>query len=445
MADENLKNRERHGVAVNSAWLIGDKVIRLGLNLIITVWLARHFGPEGFGVWNFAIAFVALFGVFAVLGMDGIIVRELVTDKVDAGRILGTALVMRLAAAIIAATAAVGAACWIRGVGDITTLLVASNSLTLVFQSSQIIEYHFQAEMRARAAVVAANIAFLVTAVLRLGLLAMGAPMAWFGLSLVIEAMLAACLLTYAYRRDAKHARWSFSLPLAKRLLGQSWPLLLSGFAVMAYMRIDQVMLAMMLNDHTVGVFSAALRVAEVWYFIPMAITAAAFPRMLERRAADPVAFQRYTQTLYDCMAWLGLAVAVFASLSARWLIPLLYGQEYAQSATILSIQIWAGIAVAMSYVHGRWLLAEGLQKYGLYYTLSAAVVNISLNFLLIPKYGAVGAAWSTLAAQIGVLPIQLFFKKARRNFLMMLNVATAPVRVLQAVSNDLAVRNHAR
>src|SRR3546814_11506562 len=89
-------------------------------------------------------------------------------------------------------------------------------------------------------------------------------------------------------------------------------------------------------------------------------------------------------------MAWLGLAVAVLVSLSAQRLIPLLYGQEYAQSAVILSIQIWAGIAVAMSYVHGRWLLAEGLQKYGLYYTLAGAATHISLNFLFIPRSGAV-------------------------------------------------------
>src|SRR3546814_15207753 len=109
-------------------------------------------------------------------------------------------------------------------------------------------------------------------------------------------------------------------------------------------------------------------------------------------------------------MAWLGLAVAVLVGLSAQRLIPLLYGQEYAQSAVILSIQIWAGIAVAMSYVHGRWLLAEGLQKYGLYYTLAGAATNISLNFLFIPRYGAVGDAWATLATQIGILPIQLAF-----------------------------------
>src|SRR3546814_372266 len=165
-------------------------------------------------------------------------------------------------AATIAAMAAVAAAVGISGALYLATLLVALNSRTLVFQGAQIIEYHFQAEMSARAAVIAANVAFLVTSILRLLLLAMGAPIAWFGLSLAVEAALAACLLAFAYRRDRMHAPWSISLPLARRLLGQSWPLLLSGFAVMTYMRIDQIMLATMLDDHAVGVFSAALRVA---------------------------------------------------------------------------------------------------------------------------------------------------------------------------------------
>src|SRR3546814_8512980 len=122
------------------------------------------------------------------------------------------------------------------------------------------------------------------------------------------------------------HAPWSISLHLASRLLGQSWPLLLSGFAVMTYMRIDQIMLATMLDYHAVGVFSAALRVAEVWYFIPLAITGAAFPRMLEKRTADTTTYQRSTQGLYDGMAWLGLAVAGIVSLSVPWMIPLLLG-----------------------------------------------------------------------------------------------------------------------
>src|SRR3546814_18916952 len=113
-----------------------------------------------------------------------------------------------------------------------------------------------------------------------------------------------------------------------------------------------------MLDDHAVGVFSAALRVAEVWYFIPMAITGAAFPRMLEKRTADPTTYQRYTQGLYDGMAWLGLAVAELVSLSAPRLIPLLYGQESAQSPVIISIQIWAGIAVALSYFPVLWPMA---------------------------------------------------------------------------------------
>ena len=93
-------------VVINSAWLIGDKLIRLGLGLLVTVWLARHFGPETFGVWNYAMAFVAFFGAVATLGMDGVIVRELVREGADIGALLGTALWLRLGAACVLAVAA---------------------------------------------------------------------------------------------------------------------------------------------------------------------------------------------------------------------------------------------------------------------------------------------------------------------------------------------------
>lgn len=429
--DSNAKGQtSRHKVAANSAWLIGDKIVRLGLNLIVTVWLARHFGPEGFGIWNFALAFVALFGVFAMLGMDGIIVRELVADHDNAPVILGTALGLRAAAALIAASAAIGTALWLRGGFDLATLLVALNAFTLVFQSSQIIEYHFQAEMKARPAVIAANAAFLLVSVARLVMLGVEASIAWFGLSLVAEAAITAALLLAAYRREGGHPRWLFNPTLAWRLLRQSWPLLLSGFAVMAYMRIDQVMLATMVGDNAVGQFSAALRIAEVWYFIPAAIMVAVFPVMIEKRASNRQDYERYVQRLYDVMAWLGLLMAAVVHLTAHLVIPLLYGPHYIEAASILSVQIWAGIAVAMSYVHGRWLLAEGLQHYGLFYTVSGAVVNISLNLFLLPRYGAIGAAWATLVTQLGLLPIQLLLPKARGNFFMMLKSVAAPVHL---------------
>jgi PST family polysaccharide transporter len=418
-------------VATNSAWLIGDKLVRLGLGLLVNVWLARHFGPETFGVWNYAIAFVSFFGAVATLGMDGVIVRELVRDGADTGALLGTALRLRLGTACVLAGAATSSMAVLRSGEWLPIVLVVANAATLVFQASQVLDYHFQARMHSRRAVIAANIAYVAAMLLRLALLWADAPIAWFGATLVIEAALAALLLWWAWRRDnATGLRWRWSAPTARLLLRESWPLIFSGVAVVIYMRVDQIMLASMVGDHEVGQFSAALRIAEVWYFIPMSIATAAFPMVVARRTQGEAVYERCVQRLYDLMAWLGIGVAVAVTVLAHRLVPMLYGTAYAEAARILEIQIWAGVAVAMSFVHSRWLLAEGLQRYGLFYTVAGAAVNVILNLILIPDHGATGAAWATVCTQVGLLPIQLLLPKARRNFVLMMRTLTAPWRV---------------
>lgn len=416
----------------NSAWLIGDKVLRLGLGLVVTVWLARHFGPEAFGVWNYAIAFVALFGAVATLGMDGVVVRELVRDGADAGAILGTATSMRLATSAALGAAATLSMYWIREDGWLPTLLVALNAAALVFQASQVLDFHFQARMHSRPAVIATNMAYVAAMLVRLALLAGNARIEWLGATLVLEAALAAYLLWRAWRTDtAVRPHWHWHTPTARLLLRESWPLILSSLAVIVYMRVDQIMLASMAGDLEVGQFSAALRIAEVWYFIPMSVATAAFPLMMKRRGESAEAYERIVQTLYDGMAWLGLIVATLTTLLAPWLVDLLYGGAYHHAADVLTVQIWAGIIVSMSFVHSRWLLAEGLQWYGLVYTLCGAALNVGLNLWLIPRMGAVGAAWATLATQTCLMPLQLLFPKARRNLLLMLRTVGAPLRYL--------------
>jgi O-antigen/teichoic acid export membrane protein len=295
-----------------------------------------------------------------------------------------------------------------------------------------VIESHFQSRMHTRPAVLALNGAFLVTTLGRMALLHFEAAIVWYAVTLVVEALLAAAFLVFAYRdQDGPMRRWRVSAAIGKRLIKESWPLLLSSLAVMAYMRLDQIMLSSMVGDAAVGQFSAALRISEVWYFIPMTILTAAFPTMMARRDQGVAEYEVYVQSLYDSMAWLGVGIATLTSLLAPWIVATLYGEAFAGSVTILRVQIWASVTVAMSFVHGKWLLVEGLQKYGLLYTCVGAVVNIGLNLLLIPHFGAVGSAAATLVTQIGLLPLQLVFPKARRNFVLMLRVTTAPMRFL--------------
>jgi O-antigen/teichoic acid export membrane protein len=417
----------------NSAWLVADKVVRLGLGLIVWLWLARQAGPEAFGQWSFAIAFASLFAVIAGLGFDGVVQRELVENEADALQILGTSAALRLAAGIGATVLCALAILLLRPNESLVLVLVVLNSVVFVLQSSQVVDYLFQARMANRPAVIAVNAAFIAATAVRVGLLWLEAPLWCFGLTLVLEAAMAAgLLLTAAAAVGAPTARWRFDQGVARRLLRQSWPLLFSGMAVIVYMRIDQVMLSSMVGDAAVGQFSAALRLSEVWYFVPAAVLSAAFPALLKRRQEGSGSYERYLQSLYDAMAWLGLAVALVVTLAAPRLVELLYGAAYSEAAQVLQVQTWAGITVAMSYVHGKWLLAEGLQRLGLYYTLVGCAVNLSLNALLIPQYGAVGAAWATLAAQIGVLPIQLVFPQGRPNFYRMLRALLAPARLVR-------------
>ena len=429
----------RRLVLTNSAWLIGDKLLRLGLGLLVTVWLARHFGPEAFGQWNYAIAFAAFFGAVATLGMDGVIVRELVREGADTGAILGTGLWLRIVASLVLGTVATASMYWVRPNEWLPAVLVGMNAAVTVLQSAQMFDFHFQARMHSRPAVIATNAAYLVAMLLRLALLVIDAPLEWFGATLVFEAALAAGLLWRAWRSDTAGAvRWRWAASVARHLLRESWPLMFSSLAVVIYMRMDQVMLASMVGDHEVGQFSAALRIAEVWYFIPMSIATAAFPAIIAKRREDFAAYERYVQALYDGMAWLGIGVAVVATVSAGWIVPLLYGPAYAEAAAILTVQIWAGVAGSMSVVPSRWLLAEGLQHSGLFYTVAGAVVNVTLNLILIPEHGAIGAAWATVCTQVGLLPIQLLLPKARRNFVLMARSLTAPWRAWKALAPRL-------
>lgn len=414
----------------NSVWLIADKILRLGLGLIVWMLLARHLGPAVFGQWSFAIAFAALFAVVAGLGFDGVLQRELLSENADMPGLLGTAVVLRFSAGCLSAVVCVSLAWFYRSAQPEVVALVGLNSLVFLLQFYQVVEYLFQARMQNFYTVVALNIAFIFTTLIRIIFLWYEVSLLWFGATLVIEACLAGILMYWASQRvNLELYRWRFDRTIALRLLSQSWPLLFSGMAVILYMRLDQIMLASMVGDEAVGQFSAAVRLSEVWYFVPGAILAAAFPVLLAKRKQGKQAYEYYLQVLYDVMAWGGLFVAVIVSFTAPWIVERIYGQEYSDVASIWQLQTWAGISVAMSYVHGKWLLAEGLQRIGLFYTLTGCIVNFNINLLLIPQFGAEGAALATLATQIGLLPMQLIFPKTRGNFLMMLKTIGAPLR----------------
>ena len=197
---------------------------------------------------------------------------------------------------------------------------------------------------------------------------------------------------------------------------------MLSGLVIAIYLRIDQIMLAAMAGDAAVGVYSVAARLAEVWYFVPMALASSTLPALIQSRERSRAEFTRRTERLFTIMVLLSVAVAIPMTLLARPVVLFLYGREYAGSVVPLIVLAWTGVFVSLGVARESWMLAEGLMTHSFATTAWGALINVLLNLVLIPRYGGLGAAFATLAAQIVAVSLAtLLYRPTRPVFQMQL------------------------
>lgn len=385
----------------NTGWLFADKLLRMGVGLFVGVWIARYLGPEQFGLWNFSIAFVALFGAFATLGLDSIVVRELVKNPERQNELLGTAFVLKIVGALIALILVMVAITFIRYGETLTLLLVAITAAGFIFQSLNVIDFYFQANVKSRYTVYAVNTAFILMTLIKIILLIFSAPLIAFALAGLGEVALTSIFLIFAFRFNHQNMReWHYCRNVAGELLKHSWPLILSGLAIMIYMRIDQIMIGQMLGDVEVGLFSAAVRISEVWYFVPMAIASSILPSLVSTKRQSEALYNSRLQKLFDLMVILALLLAIPLTLLSDWVVVFLYGETYRNAGLVLAIHVWGGVFVFLGVASGQWFITENLQNLAFYRTLLGAILNVFANIILIPTYGIAGAAVSTLLSQ---------------------------------------------
>jgi PST family polysaccharide transporter len=397
-----LKSSDRlRKIIANTGWLFADRILRMGVGLFVGVWVARYLGVEQFGVFNYATAFVALFSTLSTLGLDAIVVRSIVREPEKRAEILGTAFWLKLLGGVAALLLAVSSIILVRHDDQLTISLVAILSSVGIFQAFDTIDLWFQSQVQSKYTVIAKNTAFVITALVKVTLISIQAPLiafAWAGLG---EVSLGAIGLIISYRvRGYSPWLWPWSSPLAKTLLKESWPLILSGVTIMIYMRIDQIMLGQMIGDKAVGLYSAATRISEVWYFIPMAMASSVSPAIYAAKEVSESLYYRRIEQFLRLLSWLSIVVAVPMSFLSGTIITVLFGKSYEASASILAIHIWASLFVFMGVGTSSWFIAEGLTQFALRRTITGAITNVFLNIFLIPAYGGVGAAIATVISQ---------------------------------------------
>lgn len=407
----------------NIGWLFFDKILRMGLGLIVGVWVARYLGPEQFGLFNFATAFVGLFGAIAGLGLQSIVVRDIVRDPSGKEETLGTAAALQFVGGLITYGLILVTICWLRADDALAKVIVAILGSMMLFKTSEVAVYWFESQVLSKFTVWVQNGVFLVFAAIKVMLLLQSAPLVAFAWATMAEALIVALLLLVMLSlRGLRVRQLRLTAARAKSLLADSWPLLISGIAVLIYMKIDQIMLGQMIGDEAVGIYSAAVRISEVWYFVPMVIVASVFPAILEAKKRSEEQYYRRLQRLYDLMVWLSISIALSMTFLSTPIVTLLFGDSYVGAGAVLAVHIWAGIFVFLGVASGQWFLAENRQALSLQRTVLGAIVNVILNIILIRGYGVLGAAWATVVAQLcAALIFDLIQKETRPMFVMKL------------------------
>lgn len=414
----------------NTSWLMVEKIFRSVMLLVVGAYVARYLGPGQFGLLSYAISFVALFSAISTLGLDSIVVRELVTNGIKRDELLGTAFFLKLAGAF-SALAVLYIAVHFTSNDNLTNLLIFIIASSTVFQSFNVIDFYFQSIVLSKYVVYTQLILLTVSSFIKLFLIWIQAPLLYFSIVFLIDGIVLAIGLTIAYlSRKLNIFDWKFRPKLAVRLLKNSWPLILSGICLSIYMRIDQVMIKHILDMEAVGQYAAAVRLSEACYFIPAIVCGSLFPAIINAKNRSKELYQARLQKLYNLMVWTAIPIALATTLVADDIVKFLFGAEFSRAGPVLTIHIWASVFVFTLSVRGKWLLAENLQKYNLYSTLTGSIINITLNIIFIPIYGILGAALATIFARIlAFYMIPLVFKNVRASLTCFHSALILPIR----------------
>lgn len=408
-----IKNR----IISNAAWIIGCRIIQSLLSLVIGMFTARYLGPANFGLINYAASLTAFFLPFMQLGLNSILVQEIINKPDDEGKTLGTSILMCLCSSTLC-IGGIFAFSMIANPNEKDTIIVCLlYSTILIFQAFEMMRYWFQAKLLSKYVSIVVLVAYFIVSVYRIFLLVTGKSVYWFAFVNAFDSILIAVSLLIVYRKLGGQ-KLKFSFKTAKNMLGRSHYFIISSLMITIFAQTDKIMLKLMLGEEATGYYSAAVTSASYLSFVYTAILDSARPSILESKKSNNILFyEKKVTQLYSIVIYLSLAQCVAMTLFSKQIIYILYGQEYMEASGVLMLVVWY---ITFSYIGGVrsiWILAEDLQKYLWVINLSGAVANVVLNAVMIPFIGMYGAALASIITQMFInIFIGFIMRPLRRN-----------------------------
>lgn len=416
----------------NSAWLLSEKALALGVAFFVSAYVARQLGPEDFGLVSYALALANLFAVAGHVGLSSLVVREIVHSAEDTGEILATGLLMKVVGFFVGFIGLVIFGWWPETRSDVESWSILIAAFALLFQPLQIIDFWFQAHLLNRYTVLSKQVAMIIASLVKVAIVYTGVSFLWVVGASVLQIALSTGLVLWLFVRRAEFAelRFAISPSRIKSYLKQGGLIFLGSIFAMIYLKIDQVMLRDMVGLEAVGVYAVAVSLSEAWFFIPVAIVTSIFPKLIALRKDNPAVFDQRVQQLLDGLLFLAALLAVSVTLVSSWVIHWLFGEAYKGSIVLLNIHIWASLFIFMRAVLSKWIIIEHLLIFSVVTQGLGALCNVLLNLWWIPNYGAIGAAYATLFSYAAASYLSLIFTpKTRVIFWMMTKAFLSPLR----------------
>lgn len=389
-------------IITNVLWLVADNLLRLGAAVVVSAWVARYLGVDDYGRLRSVITLLLMFQVVLRLGFDEVLVREFIKQPDNRPALLSSAFVMRIVISGLLIPIMPYVMRLIQPDDPILPELMVIGSLSVIFLSFEVIDYWFQAIVQSKYAVWARNGALFGASMVRLMLIWQNAPLLAFVYVIVLEYLLLALGLSAIYiRTQPRPLLGSIQFTIMRQLLRDGSPMIITGLAVTAFMRIDQLMLVRLLPpdvySYEVGLYAAAASLSEIWFFVPISILNSLFPSIQAAYERNTTDYQRIAQRIMRLLALLSLIYTAGVVVLSPIIIGVLFGAAYAQSATLLSVLVCSSVFISMNNMWARVLTIENQLRYTALLTVTSAVMNIVLNLWLIPQMGALGSAIATV------------------------------------------------
>lgn len=393
---------KHHRYLSNSAWLLADNLVASVLGLFVFAVIARTLGPVEYGYYAYVFSLAALFAVLGHMGLDGLVIREIVEAK-DRDRkvvIMGTAGGLRLAGYTIGALM-----CFCMGLfvpGQTITeiwLFVTAFFYILLIPLPQIPKAWLQAQAEARFGAMAGLAGTVLGAGAKIGLVLAGFGVIWVGAVQAGTVVLVLCIVLpiYLWRGGPPIRTLRFDWAVAVGMLRESWQIFAGAILAIIYLKIDLVMLRWMSGPEEVGIYAVAARLSEVPYILAATIMTTIFPRLIELYNAGAPVYAVRLQTVFHVMAALALVVIGCLALLGPPVIGFAFGPEFTAAGPMLMIHMLAMPFIYMRYVFSRWIIIERFAVFSIYSTSFGALANVALNLMLIPAFGGIGAAIATV------------------------------------------------